>query len=109
MTELKPSSPGERDWAQQGSDLVLRYVDTVRDKTTKPMLKGARVVVYGVIAGTLGFVALVALSLALFRGIDRALPGQVWSTYLVFGGFFFLAGLFVFAKRRPPATQQQGN
>ncbi len=108
MAEHKPPPSGERDWAQQGSDLVLRYVDTVRDKTTKPMLKGARLVVYGVIAGTLGFVALVALSLALFRGVDRALPGQVWSAYLLFGGVFFLAGLFVFTKRRP-SPAKQGN
>lgn len=105
MADQKPLPSGERDWAQQGSDLVLRYVDTVRDKTTKPVLKGARVVVYGLIAGTLAFVALVALSLALFRGIDRALPGQVWSTYALFGGVFFLAGLAIFTRRRPPAAK----
>jgi len=33
--------------------------------------------------------------------IDGKLPGDVWSTYLLFGALFTVGGMFLFRQRKP--------
>ena len=95
------------DWPAQAADTIVRVVGSVRDKTTGPALKAARAVVYGLLAALLGMAVLVLVSVALVRVVDAYLPSSVfgdthtWAAHLVVGLPFTLAGLLLWARRRP--------
>ena len=98
----RPSdAASDRDWPLQLTDSIVNAVDSVRSKTTKPAITAARAVVFGLVAAILGFVVVVLLLVGLFRLVDGKLPGEVWSTYLLFGGVFTILGAVVFSKRTP--------
>jgi hypothetical protein len=101
MADVTPR-PTDPDWADQAADTVVRVVDSVRQKTTGPVLTGARAVVYGIIGLFGGVVALIVLTIALVRVVDILIPGDVWSAYLVIGAVFLLLGGFVWSKREAP-------
>jgi hypothetical protein len=94
--------PNEVDWAAQTADSIDRVIGSVRSKTTEPIERVGRLVVYGLLAAIVGLAALVLFSVGLVRALDVAIPGEVWSAHLVAGGIFTLAGLFLWRKRRPP-------
>ncbi|MCU1485386.1 MAG: hypothetical protein JWN67_2132 [Actinomycetia bacterium] len=87
------------DWAAQTADTIERVVGSVRGKTSEPVERVARIVVYGLVAGVVGAVALILLIIGLVRMADAYLPGEVWIPYLVVGGIFTLVGLFLWRKR----------
>ena len=87
------------DWAAQTADTIERVVGSVRGKTTEPLERIARIVVYGVAAALLGITALVLLAAGLVRVLDVAIPGEVWSAHLITGGIFTMAGLLLWRKR----------
>ncbi|HUQ39949.1 MAG TPA: hypothetical protein VM030_07310 [Acidimicrobiales bacterium] len=95
------------DWAVHTADTIVSVVDAVRSKTTVPLTTVARGLVYGIIAGVMGTMALVLLAVALVRALDAYLPGDVWSAHAVTGGIFTLGGLFLWRKRRPPASSER--
>jgi hypothetical protein len=87
------------DWAAQTADTIERVIAGIRDKTTGPVEKVARVVVYGLVAGILGIAALVLLAVTLVRVLDIVIPGEVWAAHLLTGGIFTMAGMFLWRKR----------
>ena len=87
------------DWAAQTADTIERVVGSVRGKTSEPVERVARIVVYGLVATVVGVVALILLLIGLVRMADAYLPGEVWIPYLVVGGIFTLLGLFLWRKR----------
>jgi hypothetical protein len=87
------------DWAAQTADTIERVITGIRDKTTGPVEKVARVVVYGLVAGILGIAALVLLAVTLVRVLDIVIPGEVWAAHLLTGGIFTMAGMFLWRKR----------
>jgi hypothetical protein len=87
------------DWAAQTADTIERVVGGVRGKTSEPIERIARLVVYGLVAAVLGVTALILLVVGLVRLADAYLPGEVWIPYLVVGGIFTLAGLLLWRKR----------
>lgn len=87
------------DWAAQTADSIDRVVVGIRSKTSEPIERIARVLVYGLLAAVVGVAAAVLLAVTLVRVLDIAIPGQVWSAHLVTGGIFTLAGLFLWRKR----------
>ena len=87
------------DWASQAADTIDRVVLGVRDKTTGPVERVARVLVYGLLAAIVGIAALVLLAVLVVRALDVAIPGEVWSAHLTAGGIFTLLGLFAWRKR----------
>jgi hypothetical protein len=95
-----PSGNGRApDWPVQAADTVERFVGTVRDKTAVPLDRVARVIVYGTLGGILLVTSLVLVAIAAVRGLDLAVPGEVWSAHLITGGIFTLGGLFLWSKR----------
>ena len=88
------------DWAAQTADTIERVVGSVRGKTSEPIERIARVVVYGVVAAFLGIAALVLLAIVIVRALDVAIPGEVWPAHLITGGIFTLAGALLWRKRR---------
>lgn len=87
------------DWAAQTADRIDKVVAGVRDKTTGPVERVARVLVYGLVAAILGLTALVLLAIAVVRILDVLLPGEVWSAHLLTGGIFTVLGAFLWRKR----------
>jgi hypothetical protein len=104
---MAPRSPDSgADWTVKAADRIELVVETVRDKTTVPVQKVARGIVYGLVAAVMGLLAVVLAIIGLFR-LHRYLPfhpeaRRVWVTYMGIGAIFLLAGMFSWAKRRPP-------
>jgi hypothetical protein len=90
----------EGDWAAQTADTIERVIGGVRGKTSEPVERIARVVVYGLLAAFLGVAALVLLAILVVRVLDIAIPGEVWPAHVITGGIFTLAGLLLWRKRR---------
>jgi hypothetical protein len=94
------------DWTAQTADRIESVVTAVRDKTTVPVQKAARAVVYGLVAGALAFLALVLFLVGLFR-LHVYLPfghnegRKVWVTYVGVGAIFLGIGGFLWRKRNP--------
>jgi hypothetical protein len=89
----------------QSADRIESIVETVRDKTTVPVTKVARAVVYGLIAGVMGGLALMLLVIGLFR-LHVYLPfkdegRKVYITDLALGGLFLALGALLWRRRLP--------
>ena len=104
------------DWTVQAADTIESVVETIREKAVVPLTTVARGIVYGIVAGLLGAVALVLLVVAGFRVAIVYLPGlvgdtpgrSVWVTDAIVGGIFSLAGLFLLRKANAkPKTKER--
>ncbi len=101
-----PSNPlTDPHWAQRSVDFIDRIVVFVRDHTTRPLVKSARVVVFGALV-SIGVVSLlVLLSVAFVRGLQAALDSivthqaSVWISYFVLSALFFVAGIALMKRR----------
>jgi hypothetical protein len=101
-----------RDWPVEATDRLESLVSAIRDKTTVPITKIARLVVFGLVAAVVAIVALVLVIDVLVRIIDAYLPfdpygRRVWVGYAALGAIFWLAGAFCWSKRsRKPQEMQ---
>lgn len=100
---LGPGAPAETDWTDQVADLVVDTVDRLHDRTTGPLLKAARGVVYGLVAVMVGAVVLVLLTLLTVRLLD-SLPGPIWIPYLALGAVLVITGAILWSKRGESGT-----
>jgi hypothetical protein len=100
----KPASPkSERDWTNEVADRIESVVTSVRDRTTVPVQKVAAAVVYGLVAGVLGAMALILLLIGVLR-LHVYLPfhpegRRVWISYMALGAIFTALGGFLWRKR----------
>jgi hypothetical protein len=95
------------DWPAQATDLIVRVVGQVRDKTTGPALTVARGLVYGLLAGLLGGTIAVLVAIAAVRGLDEGIEGivghrETWAAHAIVGLLFTIFGLLLWSKRRAP-------
>jgi hypothetical protein len=93
------------DWPVQAADAVVKGVDTLRDKTTGPVQKAARALVYGLLAAVLGTMVAILVLIGFVRLIDSIVglfmdEPRIWVTYLIVGVIFTVAGALVFRRRR---------
>jgi hypothetical protein len=95
---------GDRDWAAETADRIDSLVGKVRSKTSMPIERLGRVVVYGLLCAVLGLLAFVLVIIATVRALDEAIPGEVWPAHLLLGGIFVGAGLFLWRKRTAAGT-----
>jgi hypothetical protein len=92
-------------WPTELADTVERVVGQVRERATKPAVHVARGVVFGLLAGILGTVALLiigatrALQVLLALGLPHG--RAVYLSYLIVGGILCLAGALFLRKRHP--------
>ena len=89
----------DRDWAAQTADTIDGLIRTVRSKTTVPIERLVRIVVYGIICAVLGTFAFVLLIIATIRALNTAVPGGVWVADLIVGGIFLVGGLLLWRRR----------
>lgn len=103
QTAAPPPSTG-KDWPSEVADRIEKVVTDVRDRTTVPVQKVARALVYGLVAGFLAATAVVMLLIAAFRLLHVYLPihpegRRVWITYVALGAIFVALGGFLWRKR----------
>jgi hypothetical protein len=106
MAEQTPAPIAERDWTVEVVNRIESVVETVRDKTTVPVTKVARVVVFGLVAGVLGAATLFLVVVGLVRVLDVYLPfhplaRRVWVVDAGAAAIFLGSGAFLWRKRRP--------
>jgi uncharacterized membrane protein HdeD (DUF308 family) len=99
--------PGGNDWSVQAADTIERVVGAIRDKTSVPLTTVARALVFGLLAAVMGLTTLVFLTIAAVRVVNIVLPGEVWTAYLLIGGIFTVAGLFVLRKATSAKTSRE--
>jgi hypothetical protein len=98
------SGAESRDWTYEIADKVETVVGAVKKKTTLPIAKIARAIVFGLLGLTVGLAALILLVIILLRLIDVYLPfdpygRRVWVGYAALGAIFVAAGAFCWSKR----------
>jgi hypothetical protein len=91
------------DWPAQAADAIVNAVETVRDRTTTPIMKIARGLVFGVFAGTIIVVIVILAIIGAIRLLDEVLPSGVWLPYLILGVLFTVVGALLFRRRNAPA------
>lgn len=106
MADQTRASSAERDWTDEVADRVESVVSTVRDRTTVPVVKAARAVVFGVVAGALFAGALLLLIVGLVRLLDVYLPyhprpRRVWTVDAVASAIFLASGTFLWRRSKP--------
>lgn len=101
-----PSNPfTDPNWASSVVDTVERVVGTVRDKTTTPLVRVTRGVVYGLFAAILGTVAAVLTLIIATRLLQAAwdivvdTPRAVYLSYFTVGAVLTLGGWWLLRKR----------
>lgn len=103
-----PGNPlTDPNWAADTADTIERVVGNVRAKAVTPVVYAARAVVFGLLAGFLGLMALVLVLIAATRGLQELLdifvsqPRAVYISYLLIGGLLSLVGLILLRMRTP--------
>ncbi|MGB3736683.1 MAG: hypothetical protein WA964_17120 [Ilumatobacter sp.] len=93
------------NWAEATTEQVVKFVDNVKAKTTRPAVMAARGLVFGLLAIFLGLFALVLLLVGLTRGLQTAIEPlldqgrAVYISYFIVGGALTLVGAILFKKR----------
>lgn len=89
------------------ADTIERVVVGIRDKTTVPLTTIARVVVFGLLAATMGLVIGVFGAIVAIRVLTvYAFRGEVWASYLLVGAIFVLPGVFFLRKASSAKTRK---
>ncbi len=96
------------DWPAQAADAIVNTVEKVRDRTTTPIMKIARGLVFGVFAGTIIITVVVLAIIGVVRLLDEALPSGVWLPYLLLGVIFTVIGALIFRRRSAPTASVAG-
>jgi hypothetical protein len=89
----------DADWTYTVADAIDNTVATVRDKTVVPVQRVIKLVVGGLLAGSLLATAGILAAIGSFRALSVYLPGDAWSAHLVLGGIFTGGGLFCWSRR----------
>lgn len=88
------------DWPAKVADSVEGLVTTVRSRTVQPLALVARVLAFGLMALAIGLLLVAALSIAVVRILDvYAFTHEVYLSYVITGGIFTLAGMFLFTLK----------
>ncbi|WP_420452057.1 hypothetical protein [Ilumatobacter sp.] len=111
-----PGNPlTDPNWADDTADTVIRLVDTVKSKTTRPAVMVARGLVFGLLAMFLGLFALVLLLIGLSRGLQAIIEPfadqsrAVYISYLLVGVLLSVVGAVLFKKRNDTSASTRNS
>ena len=94
-----PSGP-MAEWPARAADTVDSLVATVHDRFIRPVVLGARAIVFGLLILTLSVVLAVLISVSLVRLLTvYVFDGRVWASYLLLGSIFTGGGLYLWSQR----------
>lgn len=96
--------PQVAGWADQLSGRVIEGVGWLKARTTVPVVKVLRAIIYGLVVLVAAVTALVLALLGVVRMWDAYVPvhpldRRVWLGYVVLGSLLFLAGGALLARR----------
>lgn len=95
--------PGpQSDWISHAVGTIESVVTTVRDRTTKPIISVARVLVYGLLAAIVGVAALILLAIIIVRLLTQIPGHHAWLAHAITGAIFLGAGFVLMSKRHAP-------
>jgi hypothetical protein len=106
MAEQTHTSAAGRDWTDDLTDRIESAVSSVREKTTVPVTKAARAVVFGLVAGILGAGAFLLVVVAVVRLLDVYMPyhplaRRVWTVDAGAAAIFLGVGALAWRRRKP--------
>lgn len=93
----QPGTPRQDDWITQILDRLDEGIEFVRSKTTEPLAKVARYVVYLVLFAVMGMTLFTMLLIMLVR-LLAIIPGPLWWGYGAIAIVFTMAGTFCWRK-----------
>ena len=98
------SSQGrDGDLVSQIVRLIESLVTAIRDRAITPIVKIARVIVFGTLITIVGFAVLVLLTILIVRVLVVAIPGnRAWLAHLITAAVFLGLGTFAMRRRRSP-------
>ena len=102
LTGVNQEHPADKDWVSQALDTLERVIDTIRSKTSEPLLKVVQTIVFGMLAAGLAITMLLLITIGGVRMLDAYLPQGVWLAYFVMGSVLILIGLVAWRKRHRP-------
>lgn len=91
------------EFASRFADLLENSALKVRSLTIDRADRAIKITALGIIAVTLGVVAVVYLIRAIFQAV--AVPLGVLGAYALFGGLFVVGGAFMWAMRKRPPKE----
>lgn len=112
MAAIDPGPPRDHDhlahvipaeWPAQAADAIVDTIAKVRDRTTRPAIIAARGIVYGLLAGVMGLVAVILLITAIVRIWDVYVPRPIWVLYALFAIGFSVGGAVLLKKANAPS------
>ena len=86
------------DLATRFADLLENAALKVRSLTIDRLDRAIKITALGIVAVTLGFIAVIYLIRAIFQAV--AVPLGVLGAYALFGGLFVIGGAFMWAIRK---------
>jgi membrane glycosyltransferase len=89
------------DWTVEALDRIDGLIEKVRSNSTDRLVRAGRIVVFGLLIAIMGITTIVLATIALVRGLDEAIPEEVWLVYLLLGAIFVVAGAFLWSKKSP--------
>lgn len=99
QTPPAPATTSSDDWPVQATRSIVQVVDTVRDKTSGPVITAVAAVVYGLVAAVAGAIMVVLVTVASVRGLELLLWRKVWLAYLVVAVVLLAGGLVCWSRR----------
>ena len=82
--------------ATRATTLIESVVSLLRDKAVRPLLAGARLLVLGLVALSLGAVIATVVLIGLLRLFtEDVFGGRAWATDFLFGGIFLASGVLL--------------
>ena len=87
------------DYPAKIADGLEQVANRIRSLTVDRVAVGVTWAAIGIVIATLGVMAVIWLLVAFFRALGTLIGQEL--AYAVVGGILFLAGVFVWMKRRP--------
>lgn len=91
------------DYPAQIADLLENTASKVRSLTVDRMAGWAKWTALGLVLAMIGILAVIFLLVAIFRFLGELIGYEV--TYAIFGGLFMVLGMFLWSKRKQPASK----
>ncbi len=96
----------QADWPAKVADTVQDAVETVQDRVVRPLVIGARGLVFGIIIAVMALIFVVVMCIALVRILTvYVFDGRVWASYTLLGAIFVVAGVFAWSRRGAAGAQ----
>jgi hypothetical protein len=101
MAVVPGGASEQGDWPAKVADAVEGLVVTARTRSVRPLATAARIVAFSILALAMLLLLAAALSITVVRILDiyAFSHHQQYLSYVVTGGIFALAGVFLFTLR----------